>query len=160
MWDNDRAARIRKGKGNHEQSKNKDYPNSGARSVGGWLELKQGDREIARKGFNVVAAQISLTSFSDDVAALRKVLQREKGPTVFSRFISKRRHWALNFRRFRNRPTRTPVSESEINAEHNPEIRRESHAPLHDQNVRRRVNTGTSRRPDSPSHRGNHSVCR
>jgi len=39
---------------------------------------------LQRKGFNVVAAQISLTSLSDDVAALRKVLQREKGPIVLA----------------------------------------------------------------------------
>lgn len=39
---------------------------------------------LQRKGFNVVAAQISLASFSDDVAALRKVLQREEGPIVLA----------------------------------------------------------------------------
>jgi len=39
---------------------------------------------LQEKGLNVVAAQISLTSFRDDVAALRKVLQREKGPIVLA----------------------------------------------------------------------------
>jgi pimeloyl-ACP methyl ester carboxylesterase len=37
---------------------------------------------LQRKGFNVVAAQIPLTSFSDDVAVLRKVLQRQGSPVV------------------------------------------------------------------------------
>ncbi len=38
--------------------------------------------ELQRKGFNVVAAQIPLTSFSDDVAVLRKVLLRQEAPVV------------------------------------------------------------------------------
>jgi pimeloyl-ACP methyl ester carboxylesterase len=40
--------------------------------------------ELQREGFNVVAAQIPLTSFTDDVAALRKVLLRQKGPIVLA----------------------------------------------------------------------------
>src|SRR5215469_13722185 len=39
---------------------------------------------LQRKGFNVVAAQIPLTSFSDDVSALRRVLQRETGPIILA----------------------------------------------------------------------------
>jgi len=38
--------------------------------------------ELQRRGFNVVAAQIPLTSFSDVVAALRRVLRRQDGPVV------------------------------------------------------------------------------
>ena len=38
--------------------------------------------ELQRKGFEVVAAQIPLTSFADDVTVLKKVLLREKGPIV------------------------------------------------------------------------------
>src|SRR5262249_40181848 len=37
-----------------------------------------------RKGLKVVAAQIPLTSFTDDVAALKKVLFRQKGPIVLT----------------------------------------------------------------------------
>jgi pimeloyl-ACP methyl ester carboxylesterase len=40
--------------------------------------------ELQRKGFNVVAAQIPLTSFTDDVAVLKKVLLRQKGPVVLA----------------------------------------------------------------------------
>ncbi len=40
--------------------------------------------ELQRHGFHVVAAQIPLTSFSDDVAVLRKVLLRQKGPVVLA----------------------------------------------------------------------------
>jgi len=40
--------------------------------------------ELQRKGFNVVAGQIPLTSFADDVAILKKVLLREKGPIVLA----------------------------------------------------------------------------
>ncbi len=40
--------------------------------------------ELLRKGFNVVAAQIPLTSFSGDVAVLRKVLLRQEGPVVLA----------------------------------------------------------------------------
>jgi pimeloyl-ACP methyl ester carboxylesterase len=40
--------------------------------------------ELQRKGFNVVAAQIPLTSFSDDVAVLRKLLQRQEGAVVLA----------------------------------------------------------------------------
>jgi dienelactone hydrolase len=38
--------------------------------------------ELQRRGFNVVAAQIPLTSFTDDVAALRRMLRRQAGPVV------------------------------------------------------------------------------
>ena len=38
--------------------------------------------ELQRKGLNAVAAQIPLTSFSDDVATLGKLLLREEGPLV------------------------------------------------------------------------------
>lgn len=38
--------------------------------------------ELQRRGFSVVAAQIPLTSFTDDVAALRRVLRRQAGPVV------------------------------------------------------------------------------
>ena len=40
--------------------------------------------ELQRHGFQVVAAQIPLSSFSDDVAALRKVLVRQEGPVVLA----------------------------------------------------------------------------
>jgi pimeloyl-ACP methyl ester carboxylesterase len=40
--------------------------------------------ELQRKGFNVVAAQIPLTSFSDDVGVLRKVLLRQEGPVILA----------------------------------------------------------------------------
>lgn len=40
--------------------------------------------ELPRKGFKVVAAQIPLTSFTDDVAVLKKVLLRQKGPVVLT----------------------------------------------------------------------------
>ena len=40
--------------------------------------------ELQRKGVNVVAAQIPLTSFTDDVATLRKVLLRQEGPLVLA----------------------------------------------------------------------------
>lgn len=40
--------------------------------------------ELQRKGFHVVAAQIPLTSFTDDVAVLKKVLLRQKGPIVLA----------------------------------------------------------------------------
>src|SRR5690348_15227204 len=38
--------------------------------------------ELQRKGLKVVAAQIPLTSFTDDVAVLKKVLLRQKGPIL------------------------------------------------------------------------------
>jgi hypothetical protein len=41
-------------------------------------------RELQRKGFEVVAAQIPLTSFSDDVAVWKKVLFRQRGPIVLA----------------------------------------------------------------------------
>lgn len=40
--------------------------------------------ELQRRGLNVVAAQIPLTSFTDDVAVLKKVLLRQKGPIVLA----------------------------------------------------------------------------
>lgn len=40
--------------------------------------------KLQRKGFNVVAAQIPLTSFADDLASLRKVLLRQEGPLVLA----------------------------------------------------------------------------
>jgi pimeloyl-ACP methyl ester carboxylesterase len=40
--------------------------------------------ELQRKGFHVVAAQIPLTSFTDDVAVLKKLLLRQKGPIVLA----------------------------------------------------------------------------
>ena len=40
--------------------------------------------KLQLEGFNVVAAQIPLTSFMDDVAVLRKVLLRQKGPVVLA----------------------------------------------------------------------------
>jgi pimeloyl-ACP methyl ester carboxylesterase len=40
--------------------------------------------ELQRKGLNVVAAQIPLTSFTDDVAVLKKVLLRQKGSIVLA----------------------------------------------------------------------------
>ena len=46
-----------------------------------WNKVTQ---ELHRKGFNAVAAQIPLTSFSDDVAVLRKVLLRQEGPVVLA----------------------------------------------------------------------------
>ncbi len=52
---------------------------------GAWADGSSRNRvteELQRKGFNVVAAQIPLTSFSDDAAVLRKVLQRQEGPVV------------------------------------------------------------------------------
>ena len=41
-------------------------------------------RELQQKGFEVVAAQIPLTSFSDDVAVWKKVLFRQRGPIVLA----------------------------------------------------------------------------
>jgi len=39
--------------------------------------------ELQSKGFNVVAAQITLTSLTDDVAVLKKVLLRQRlGPPL------------------------------------------------------------------------------
>jgi len=54
---------------------------------GAWADGSSWNRvteELQRKGFNVVAAQIPLTSFSDDAAVLRKVLQRQEGPVVLA----------------------------------------------------------------------------
>src|SRR5258706_13968495 len=54
---------------------------------GAWADGSSWNRvteELQRKDFNVVAAQIPLTSFSDDAAGLRKVLQRQEGPVVFA----------------------------------------------------------------------------
>lgn len=41
-------------------------------------------KELQDSGFSVVAAQIPLTSFGEDVAALRKVLERQTGPVVLA----------------------------------------------------------------------------
>jgi|SRR5215472_3243135 len=38
--------------------------------------------QLQKKGFKVVAAQIPLTSFSDDVAAVRRILKRQSSPVV------------------------------------------------------------------------------
>lgn len=46
-----------------------------------WNKVTQ---ELLDAGFQVVAAQIPLTSFSDDVAALRQVLARQNGPVVLA----------------------------------------------------------------------------
>src|SRR6266850_5889689 len=54
---------------------------------GAWADGSSWNRvtqELQRKGFNVVAAQIPLTSFSDDVAVLRKVLLKQEGPVVLA----------------------------------------------------------------------------
>ena len=40
--------------------------------------------ELQRKSLKVVAAQIPLTSFSDDVGVLRKVLLRREGPVILA----------------------------------------------------------------------------
>ena len=55
---------------------------------GAWADGSSWNRvtkELQRKGFNVVAAQIPLTSFRDDAPVLRKVLQRQEGPVVLAR---------------------------------------------------------------------------
>src|SRR5713226_3151897 len=54
---------------------------------GAWADGSSWNRvteELQRKGLNVVAAQIPLTSFNDDVAVLKKVLLRQKGPIVLA----------------------------------------------------------------------------
>lgn len=40
--------------------------------------------ELQRRGLNVVAAQIPLTSFTDDVASLQRMLLRQEGPLVLA----------------------------------------------------------------------------
>jgi hypothetical protein len=40
--------------------------------------------DLQRRGIDVVAAQVPLTSFSEDVAVLRKVLLRQEGPIVLA----------------------------------------------------------------------------
>src|SRR5260370_31823926 len=40
--------------------------------------------ELQRQGFKVVAAQIPMTSLSDDVMALRRVLRSQDGPVVLA----------------------------------------------------------------------------
>jgi len=40
--------------------------------------------ELQRKGFKVVAAQIPLTSLTDDVAVLKRVFLQQKGPVVLA----------------------------------------------------------------------------
>ncbi len=54
---------------------------------GAWADGSSWNRvteHLQGKGFNVVAAQIPLTSFSDDVAVLRKVLLRQESPVVLA----------------------------------------------------------------------------
>jgi pimeloyl-ACP methyl ester carboxylesterase len=46
-----------------------------------WNKVSAG---LQRRGFPVVAAQIPLTSFSDDVAALRRILRAQDGPVVLA----------------------------------------------------------------------------
>src|SRR5207302_10919200 len=38
--------------------------------------------ELHRRGFDVVAAQIPLTSLSDDVASLKRVIRAQRGPLI------------------------------------------------------------------------------
>jgi pimeloyl-ACP methyl ester carboxylesterase len=45
----------------------------------GWNKVAA---ELQRKGFNVAAAQIPLTSLGDDITAVRRVLARQEGPVV------------------------------------------------------------------------------
>jgi pimeloyl-ACP methyl ester carboxylesterase len=40
--------------------------------------------ELQRRGFEVVAAQLPLTSLSDDVTALRRVLHSQDAPVVLA----------------------------------------------------------------------------
>jgi len=40
--------------------------------------------ELQQRGFQVAAAQLPLTSFSDDVAALRRLVGRQEGPLVLA----------------------------------------------------------------------------
>ncbi len=50
-----------------------------------WFDGSSWTRVIAalhRRGFKVDAVQLPLTSFADDVAALRRVLRRQRGPVV------------------------------------------------------------------------------
>lgn len=46
-----------------------------------WNKVTAG---LQREGFRVVAAQLPLTSFTEDVAVLKKALLREKGPIVLA----------------------------------------------------------------------------
>jgi pimeloyl-ACP methyl ester carboxylesterase len=50
-----------------------------------WFDASSWTRVIAalhRRGFKVDAVQLPLTSFADDVAAVRRVLRRQSGPVV------------------------------------------------------------------------------
>jgi pimeloyl-ACP methyl ester carboxylesterase len=52
---------------------------------GAWFDGSSWNKvaaELRRKGFNVAAAQIPLTSLGDDVTAARRVLTRHEGPVV------------------------------------------------------------------------------
>lgn len=53
---------------------------------GAWADGSSWNKVAAglRQSFNVVSAQIPLTSLTDDVAALRRVLRREKGPILLA----------------------------------------------------------------------------
>jgi len=58
---------------------------TGACGLGGWFQLEQRvTSELQRQGFKVVAAQIPVTSLSDDVTALRRVLRSQDGPVVLA----------------------------------------------------------------------------
>ena len=46
-----------------------------------WNKVTQ---QLQQKGLHVVAAQIPLTSFTDDVAVVRKVLLKQQGPVVLA----------------------------------------------------------------------------
>jgi pimeloyl-ACP methyl ester carboxylesterase len=50
--------------------------------MGRRLLLEQSHSSAAGKGYNVTAAQIPLTSLSDDIAVTRSLLSAQKGPTV------------------------------------------------------------------------------
>jgi pimeloyl-ACP methyl ester carboxylesterase len=50
--------------------------------LGRWFKLEQSNTELQRRGFKVVAAQLPLTSLSDDVTVLRRVLHSQDAPVV------------------------------------------------------------------------------
>jgi pimeloyl-ACP methyl ester carboxylesterase len=52
--------------------------------VGGRIQLDKVAVELQRKGFHIRAAQIPLTSLTDDVAALRRLLHRVDGPVLLA----------------------------------------------------------------------------
>jgi len=60
---------------------------TGACGLGRWFQLEQRNKvtsELQRQGFKVVAAQIPMTSLTDDVTALRRVLRSQVGPVVLA----------------------------------------------------------------------------